>query len=70
MSFALEKLRKQRNQTLAEVAQAVGCDAAHLSRVERGIFRPSPKLAERLAKHFGYAITEIEILYPERFADN
>ena len=30
--------------------------------------RASPDLAERLAKHFGYAITEIQILYPERFS--
>jgi hypothetical protein len=27
-------------------------------------------MAARLAKHFGHEITEIQILYPERFVDS
>ena len=42
--------------------------AGNISRLENGKQRASPDLAERLAKHFGYAITEIQILYPERFS--
>lgn len=66
-STPLHAIRKRREKTLAEVAQAVGTDAGNLSRIENGKQQASPALAERLARHFGYAITEIEILYPERF---
>ena len=54
-------------QTLTQVADAVGTDAGNLSRIENGKQRASPDMAEKLARHFGYAITEIQILYPERF---
>ena len=64
----IKKIRLKREQTLAEVATAVGTDAGNMSRIERGQQRPSLEMAARLAKHFGYAITEMEILYPERFA--
>lgn len=63
----VKTIRLQRKQTLQEVARAVGTDAGNLSRIENGKQRASPELAERLVKHFGYAITEIEVLYPERF---
>jgi len=66
----VRQIRIKRGQTLLDVALAVGANVGHLSRIENGINKPSPELAERIAKHFGYAITEIEILYPERFADN
>ena len=63
----LKAMRKARNQTLEAVAAAVGTDAGNLSRIENSKQKASPELAEKLAKHFGYAITEIQILYPERF---
>ena len=63
----LKAIRIQRDQTLSEVATAVGTDAGNLSRIENSKQKASPELAEKLAKHFGYAITEIQILYPERF---
>jgi transcriptional regulator with XRE-family HTH domain len=68
MQTPLRTLRLQRGQTLMEVGRAVGIDHGNLSRIETGKQQASPALAERLAKHFGYAITEIQILYPERFA--
>lgn len=69
MQTPLKTLRTDRNQTLQTVAKAVDTDAGNLSRIENGKQRASPDLAEKLAKHFGYAITEIQILYPERFRD-
>lgn len=66
----IKQTRLKRGQTLLEVAQAVGSNAGHISKIENNINKPSPELAEKLAKHFGYAITEIQILYPERFLDN
>jgi transcriptional regulator with XRE-family HTH domain len=68
MNTPLKVLRHARKQTLHEVATAVGTDSGNLSRIENGKQGASPELAERLAKFYGYAITEIQILYPERFA--
>jgi len=65
----IRKVRIKQGQTLLDVASAVGVNVGHLSKIENGINKPSPELAERIAKHFGYAITEIQILYPERFLD-
>lgn len=63
----IKAVRIQRGLTLQAVAHAVGTDAGNLSRIENGKQRASAEMAEKLAKHFGYAITEIQILYPERF---
>ena len=68
MQPPIKTIRIKRGQTLAEVARAVGTDAGNMSRIENGKQRASADLAEKLAKHFGYEITEIQILYPERFA--
>lgn len=67
MYSPLKATRVKRGQTLAEVSQAVGTDSGNLSRIENGRQTASPQLAEKLAKHFGYEITEIQIVYPERF---
>ena len=67
MTTPLRTLRLARGQSIPHVARAVGVVASTLSRMERGLQRPSPELAEKLAKHFGYAITEMQLLYPERF---
>lgn len=67
MNTPLKKARNQLGKTLAEVSQEVGTDSGNLSRIENCKQKASPELAERLAKYFGYAVTEIQILYPERF---
>ncbi len=67
MDSPLKALRKQRGLTLKEVAEAIGTDTGNLSRIESGD-QKSPQLAEKLVKFYGEgAITEIQILYPERF---
>lgn len=63
----LKTIRMRRGSTLAEVAAAVGTDAGNLSRIENGKQRASAAIAEKLAKYFGYALTEIQIIYPGRF---
>ena len=68
MKSPLRKARERTGQTIVEVCRAVGTDPGNLSRVENGKQRSSTVLAERLAKHFGSDLTEMEILYPERFA--
>jgi len=49
------------------VAGAVRTTAGNLSRIENGKQRPSAALAARLAQEFASQITEMQILYPERF---
>lgn len=68
MNTPLKTARLKRGYVLARVAASVGTDQGNLSRIENGKQRASPELAERLAKYFGYDITEIQILYPERFS--
>ncbi|ARL87607.1 helix-turn-helix domain-containing protein [Burkholderia pseudomallei] len=63
----LRRLRKSRGLTVAQVSQAVGIDQGNLSRIERGE-QFSRRGAAALVVYFGdSAITEVEILYPERF---
>lgn len=65
----LQRLREKRGLTLKEVADAVDTDTGNLSRMERGI-QKSVDLAAKLVTFYGPgAITELEILYPERYPD-
>lgn len=41
-------------------------DTGNLSRIERGIQKPTPFIAEKLCALFGGEINEIHIIYPER----
>lgn len=67
MTSPLYKIRKDENLTLQQVSIQIGLDAGNLSRIERGKQAASPLIAEKLSKLFGGRISEIEILYPERF---
>ena len=70
MTTPLRLLRKRQNKTLKDVALALNATVSHLSRIENAQMKASPDLAERLAKYFGHEVSEIQILYPERFATN
>lgn len=63
----LRKIRELKKYSLADVATAVNCDAGNLSRIETSKQKPSLVLAAALVDHFNKEITEVEILYPERF---
>lgn len=67
METPLRKIRTSRGLSLETVARAVATDRANLSRLERGLQNATPELAERIADYFGYAITEMQILYPDRY---
>jgi len=67
MKTPLRRVRELKGQTIVEVCRAVGADPGNLSRIENGKQKASTELAEKLAKHFGPGITELEILYPERY---
>lgn len=64
----LRNIRNKRCLPLSAVAEAVGTDAGNLSRIETGKQKPTPQLAEALSLFFGGAVTELEIIYPERYS--
>lgn len=68
----LREARKRRGWTLQEVVARLieqGCslDTGNLSRIERGKQTASTTAAEKLCQVFGGELTELQILYPERF---
>lgn len=69
----LKKARIAKGWTLAEVSDRLAAtgadrtDTGNLSRVERGEQRASTALAENLCRLFDGEITELHILYPERY---
>lgn len=63
----LRRARNARGLTLEQLSSGVNLDPATISRIERGE-TCSADAAERLAAFFGEnTITELEILYPERY---
>lgn len=64
----LRKARIERGLTLADVAKTVGSDTGNISRIERGRQIPNRELISNLVSLFKEnGITEIHLLYPERF---
>ncbi|MDF7657607.1 helix-turn-helix transcriptional regulator [Erwiniaceae bacterium L1_54_6] len=64
----LRAVRQAKGLTLNQVAEAIQLDVGNLSRIERGIQIASLDVAERLSVFFKGQITEMQILYPKRFA--
>lgn len=67
MQTPLRKVRLEQKLTISEVASAINFDAGNLSRLERGIQAASLEIAEKLANFYRGKITELEILYPQRY---
>lgn len=68
MKTPLRLARERHGLTIVQVSTATGIDHGNLSRIERGVQVPSLELAERLANQFEGELTELQILYPERYA--
>jgi transcriptional regulator with XRE-family HTH domain len=69
MNTPLKKIRVLNDRTLKEVADAIDVDPSNLSRIERGLQAATPQLAEKIATYFDNKISEIEVLYPQRFSN-
>lgn len=63
----LERIRTQRGLKQVEVARAVGVNKSHYYNVEIAKAAASPALARRIARFFGNAVTEHQVLYPEDY---
>ncbi|QRQ83283.1 helix-turn-helix transcriptional regulator [Paralysiella testudinis] len=71
MNTPLKNARKEKGYTLSKVAQLVGSDTGNISRIENGKQVPSRILMQKLVGIFAErGITEIHLLYPERYADD
>lgn len=73
MDSSLRTLRKSKNKTLEDIEksllkQGFHLTLAHLSMLERGLVWPSREVVDALVELFSGEITEIEILYPFRAA--
>lgn len=60
-------MRVEKKLTISEVAFATQLDVGNLSRIERGIQVPSLETAEKLSRFYKGKITEMQILYPQRY---
>ena len=63
----LRKARKSRSMTLNELGDLVLVDGGNLSRIERFQQKVSPDLAAKIAAVFAGELTEMHLLYPERY---
>lgn len=64
----LKTVRTKRALTIREVARACGCSHVTISRIERGD-STTPDLAEKISRFFDGEVSELQILYPERFPE-
>jgi transcriptional regulator with XRE-family HTH domain len=55
----LKKARTRRKLTQAMLAKRVDVDEMTISRIERGVRRPSMALLQRVAKALGVPVTEL-----------
>lgn len=70
----LKRARTRKGLRLADVIdhlRGIGCviDTGNLSRIENGKQQASTSLAEKLCQVFEGELTELHILYPERFTE-
>jgi len=67
LSTPLSRLRDAVGVTTTEVSKAIGLNTGNISRLENGHNRPSPETAEKLVRYFNGALTELHLIYPERY---
>lgn len=66
----LRKIRDDLGYTLEQVSDATGIKVPNLSMIERGMQGVSTDVAAKLVEFYGRdTITEMELLYPERFVE-
>ena len=63
----LGKLRRAIGLTTVELGAMVGMDNGWISKLENVLNRPSPLAAEKLVAVFRNELTEMHLIYPERF---
>lgn len=59
MKSSLRKIRKERSLTLAQVSRLVSAHVSTLSRIERGLIMPTPRLAIRLCQLYSITLEDV-----------
>lgn len=67
MKTPLRIERERRGWSSLKVARELTINQSYFSKIELAKVKPRPEIAERIALHFGHAVTELQILYPERY---
>ncbi len=57
----MRKLREQKKLSMAQLAELVGCSAAHISHLENGQKEPTGRMLFFLAKSLGCTMDELWI---------
>lgn len=68
MQTPLRKMRIEKGLTISQVAKATNIDVGNLSRIERGVQLTSLENAEKITSFFNGKITEMQVLYPNKYA--
>jgi transcriptional regulator with XRE-family HTH domain len=63
----LQLEREKRKLTKAKAAELCGVDRARYGRLESMASRPSPELADRIAKALENAVTRDQLLFPRDY---
>ena len=66
----LRLAREKQGLTIQQVAAAIRVNQSNVSRIECGKQTASKRVAELLSAFFKGALTETEIIYPERYMKN
>jgi len=65
LSEKVKRLRKERELTQKELADKLGVNSSHLSRLEKGKYQPSTEMLKKFAEFFGvttdYLLSDEEI---------
>lgn len=67
---ALRRLRRDQGLTLAELAERTGSHVGNLSRIERGMAKPSLDLLYRMAAALDFTLTDIFSVSEQRQQDS
>ncbi|HAV3453225.1 helix-turn-helix transcriptional regulator [Acinetobacter baumannii] len=67
MASPLARKRKELKLTVEQVASGVGCSAPNYWRIESGEQQPRKNLLQAIIRYFDNQVTEMEILFPERY---
>jgi transcriptional regulator with XRE-family HTH domain len=66
LTTPLRKLRLVLGLKQSEVAEGIGLQRPNYCKIELGA-TPDPKTAVKISDYFGGAVTELHLMFPERF---
>lgn len=65
MNLTLKSLRRKYNLNQTELAQILGTSQGEVSRIEKGLRKPRPRVADRIRETFGLTAEQIWAMFYE-----